>query len=155
MATLNRAAAEAMQEVGVHAATDVTGFGIVGHLHEMLEGSGCAGELDFAALPLFDGVLDYAAAGRRAGADGRRHRVCGGLRELAGASGADRRLAADAEALTAWRVLCDPQTSGGMLIAVGRARARRARGGARAPRGRAEPRSGRVVAGEPGHVLIA
>ena len=63
MAALNRDACGAMQEVGVHAATDVTGFGIAGHLHEMLEGSGCEGELDFGALPIFDGVLALAADG--------------------------------------------------------------------------------------------
>jgi selenide,water dikinase len=52
---------EAMVEVGVNAGTDVTGFGILGHLHEMAEGSGVAAILDYAALPLFDGVEDYAA----------------------------------------------------------------------------------------------
>ena len=46
MATLNRAACEAMLEVGVHAATDVTGFGLLGHAHEMAEASGCAVEID-------------------------------------------------------------------------------------------------------------
>ena len=49
MATLNRAACEAMVEVGVHAATDVTGFGLLGHLHEMVEASGVRCELDLAA----------------------------------------------------------------------------------------------------------
>jgi NDP-sugar pyrophosphorylase family protein len=54
MMELNRAAGEAMLEAGVHAATDVTGFGLAGHMHEMLEASGVGARLDWKALPLFD-----------------------------------------------------------------------------------------------------
>jgi selenide,water dikinase len=116
MATLNRAAAEAMQEVGVSAGTDVTGFGIAGHLHEMLEGSGCAGSIDFASIPLFDRALDYA---RQGVVPGRTADV------IAYASDFVRwpehpvpDAPDDPVALELWRVLCDPQTSGGMLIAL-------------------------------------
>ena len=57
MATLNRAACEAMVEVGVHAATDVTGFGLLGHLHEMAEASGVAvAARSRTQVPLFDRV---------------------------------------------------------------------------------------------------
>jgi selenide,water dikinase len=117
MAALNREAAEAMQEVGVHAATDVTGFGIVGHLHEMLEASGCAGELEFDAVPLFAGVLDYAARGV---VPGRTADVIAYAADFVDwpARPAPLDAGAPLDDLTRWRVLCDPQTSGGMLIAV-------------------------------------
>lgn len=117
MATLNRAAAEAMQEVGVSAATDVTGFGVAGHLHEMLEGSGCAGELDFDALPMFAGVREHAAAGV---VPGRTADVIAYAAEFVVWAAHPAPLAPDApiDDLTRWRVLCDPQTSGGLLIAV-------------------------------------
>ena len=117
MATLNRAACEAMQEVGVSAATDVTGFGIAGHLHEMLEGSGCAGEIAFDALPLLDGVMGYATQGV---VPGRTADVIAYAAEFVDWREHPAPLAVDApvEDLAPWRVLCDPQTSGGLLIAV-------------------------------------
>lgn len=116
MATLNRAAAEAMQSVGVSAATDVTGFGIVGHLHEMLEGSGCAATVEFTAIPLFDKVMEYARQGVVPGrtADVIEHASAFVDWPDHPAAG----LESDPDGLAAWRVLCDPQTSGGMLIAV-------------------------------------
>jgi len=117
MAALNKDACEAMQEVGVNAATDVTGFGILGHLHEMLEGSGCAGELDYDALPLLDGVTDHAAAGV---VPGRTTDVIEYAAEFTAwrAHPAPLAGAAPQADLTPWRILCDPQTSGGLLMAV-------------------------------------
>jgi selenide,water dikinase len=117
MATLNRAASEAMQEVGVSAATDVTGFGILGHLHEMLEGSGCAGEVVFESLPLLDGVLGYATQGV---VPGRTADVITFAAEFAEWRDHPAPLGphAPVEDFAPWRVLCDPQTSGGLLIAV-------------------------------------
>jgi selenide, water dikinase len=117
MAALNRSAAEAMQEVGVHAATDVTGFGIAGHLHEMLDGSGCAGEIDFDSLPVFPGALEYATRGVVPG------RTADVIAYAADFVDWPQRPTptmpeAPVEDLARWRVLCDPQTSGGMLIAV-------------------------------------
>jgi len=153
MATLNRAAAEAMQEVGVSAATDVTGFGIVGHLHEMLEGSGLAGEIHFDALPLFPGVLSYAARGV---VPGRTADVIAYASDFVDWPGypAPEDHDASAEDLARWRVLCDPQTSGGMLIAVAQKRlgqlvdALRSRG--------VEPSViGRALEGESGRIHIS
>ena len=63
MMELNRAAAEAMLECDVHACTDVTGFGLAGHLHEMLEASGCAARLDWTACTSFRATT--AAPARR------------------------------------------------------------------------------------------
>jgi selenide,water dikinase len=121
MATLNRAACEAMCEVGVDAATDVTGFGLAGHLHEMLEGSGCAAEIDFSALPIFEGVLEHAAAGVVPGRtkDIIEYAASFVTWPLRPAPLGD---CDDTETLAVWRVLCDPQTSGGLLMAVPRDR---------------------------------
>ena len=62
MMELNDRAGAALLEAGAHAATDVTGFGLAGHLHEMLAASGQAAVLDFGALPLFEGAFALAQA---------------------------------------------------------------------------------------------
>lgn len=111
MARLNAAAAEAMVEVGVSAGTDVTGFGLLGHLREMALGSGCSAEVDLRNVPVFEGAREYAADGVRPGRalDIRDH-----LDPHVEWGPADE----------AWRfVLCDPQTSGGLLMAVEPSRA--------------------------------
>ena len=107
MATLNRAAAEAMLEVGAHAATDITGFGLLGHLGEMAAGSGLAASVSALAVPLLPGVLAFAAQGVVPGGSRRN------LEALAG------RLTWDPAIDEAHRlVLGDAQTSGGLLIAL-------------------------------------
>ncbi len=63
MSTLNREAAEALQDAEPHAVTDVTGFGLAGHGAEMAEASGLAIEIDLGALPLLPGALEAAATG--------------------------------------------------------------------------------------------
>ena len=152
MATLNRDACEAMQEVGVHAATDVTGFGIAGHLHEMLKGSGCAGEMVFGALPLFAGVLRYAAQGV---VPGRTAEVIEFASAFTDWPGRPAPTAPDApiEDLARWRVLCDPQTSGGLLMAVD---PRKADGLVAALSARAVGAAviGHAAAGDPGHITV-
>jgi selenide,water dikinase len=107
MRTLNRAAAEAMLETGASAATDVTGFGLLGHLREMAAASGLDAEIEAAAVPVIEPARDLAAADVVPG---------GTLENLAhvsphvdfapGLSRVDRVL------------LSDAQTSGGLLIAV-------------------------------------
>ena len=71
MMELNRAAAEARMDCVVPPSSDVPGSGLAGHLHEMLEASGCAARLDWEALPLFDGVYelscDYCRPGKTFG----------------------------------------------------------------------------------------
>ena len=107
MLTLNADAARAMTEIGVNAATDVTGFGLLGHASEMMEASGVALELDARAIPIFDGVLDLVRAGV----------VPGGTKDNARAHAAFTTFAPTIdEALRI--VLSDAQTSGGLLIAV-------------------------------------
>ena len=75
MTTLNAGARDAALEVGdaVHAATDVTGFGLVGHARELLAASGVAGELDAAAVPVIGGVRELVADGMVAGGTQRNH----------------------------------------------------------------------------------
>jgi selenide,water dikinase len=92
---------------GVHAMTDVTGFGLLGHALEMARGAGLTAAIFPDGPALLPGVEDLAKAGVRTGASGRNWASYG-----ASVRGAD--------ALPDWRrdLLCDPQTSGGLLIAV-------------------------------------
>ncbi len=107
---LNAVGGELGGVAGVHAVTDVTGFGLLGHALEMARGAGLTAEID-AAPPLLAGVEALARAGIRTGASTRNWASYGDAVRLP----AD--LAAD---LPEWRrdLLTDPQTSGGLLIAV-------------------------------------
>jgi len=106
MATLNAAAARAMVEVGVSAATDVTGFGLLGHLYEMTRASGVRATIRLSAVPVLEEAWSLVRQGVVPG-------------------GTQRNRAALEQAI-AWRgvgaeaqlLLCDAQTSGGLLIAV-------------------------------------
>ena len=91
---------------GVHAMTDVTGFGLAGHLLEILRGSKLAGEVRFEDLPLIAEALDWAKQGTKTGATDRNWK----------GYGHDVRLAAGAPD---WQraIVTDPQTSGGLLVA--------------------------------------
>jgi selenide,water dikinase len=107
MRSLNRAAAEAMVEVGVHACTDVTGFGLLGHLQEMAEASGVSARISLGHIPVLPDVWDLA----------RRDAVPGGSRSnqryLMEYVTWGERIKPDEQV-----VLCDAQTSGGLLMAV-------------------------------------
>ena len=104
---LNAVGADLAALPGVHAITDVTGFGLAGHALEMCRGSGLAGEIRFDALPLLPGVADLVRSGSRTGASGRNWASYGHEADLA-------------PGLAEWQrdVLTDPQTSGGLLVAV-------------------------------------
>ena len=91
---------------GVHAMTDVTGFGLLGHLAEICQGSSATAVLDYAALPILPNALDYAARGCVTGASARNWAGYGDRVVL------DPRFGEAERAL-----LTDPQTSGGLLIA--------------------------------------
>ncbi len=108
MASLNAGAAAAMVAVGVNAATDVTGFGLGGHLREMLTGSGLSAVIDVEALPVFEGVRDLLAAGHYPG---------GSARNLASI---DPHVRGEADH-DIRRLIADAQTSGGLLISVSEA----------------------------------
>jgi len=109
---LNAVGAELAEVDGVHAMTDVTGFGLLGHALEMCRGSGLAAEIDAGAPALLDGVESLARAGVRTGASGRNWASYGGSVRLP-------------EGLPEWRrdLLTDPQTSGGLLVAAAPERA--------------------------------
>ena len=107
MATLNRTASEAMMEVGVNACTDVTGFGLMGHLTGMLRASGVGAEITASAVPVLPGVDELLAQGV---APGGTHRNEAGVADYVDWDSA----ISDNERL----LLCDAQTSGGLLISV-------------------------------------
>ena len=91
---------------GVHALTDVTGFGLAGHALEMARGSGCTVQIDWSKVPLLTGVRELAAQGMVTGASGRNWAGYGQDVQLpAGFAAPDQAL------------LTDPQTSGGLLVA--------------------------------------
>lgn len=106
MARLNRAAAEAAAAAGAHAATDVTGYGLTGHLGVMARASGVAARIEAARVPLLDGVAELVEAGFVPGGT-RRNRV----------DGADRVVVKGDVSETVQLLLADAQTSGGLLIA--------------------------------------
>lgn len=102
MTDLNDRAAQAVAAAGARTATDVTGFGLLGHLHEMLRASAVSAEIDVAAVPILDGVTDLLADGFFPG-------------------GSERNVAAISEFVDGdadLRVLADAQTSGGLLVAT-------------------------------------
>ena len=135
MAALNAAASEAALAAGAHAATDVTGFGLLGHAHQLARESGVAVELDAAAVPVLEGAEAL-------------------LRGEDAVSGGSRRNRAWADSFTAvapsvpeWRhrLAADATTSGGLLVALPPARAGDVPGAV----------VGRVVAGDPGAVVLS
>jgi selenide,water dikinase len=106
MTTLSRGAADALRPFAPNAVTDVTGFGLLGHAHEMAGHSGVRIELDAGALPIFPGALEAAAAGTRTGGDRRN-------RDFAGPH-----VTADGVLEDLLAVAYDPQTSGGLLVSL-------------------------------------
>jgi selenide,water dikinase len=107
MLTLNKGAKDAALEAGARAATDVTGFGLLGHLHQLASASGLAARIRLRAIPMLDFVRPLAREGR----------APGGSRKNLAYVAPHTRFAADvAEADRL--ILADAQTSGGLLIAV-------------------------------------
>jgi selenide,water dikinase len=132
MTTLNAEAATAARGAGAHALTDVTGFGLLGHLHELCEASGVSAELEAAAVPALPGALELAAGGRAQ-------------------AGGSARNAADAQQFTRFAetvpeerslLLSDAMTSGGLLAAVPPGS------------GMVGTRVGVLAAGEPGRINV-
>ncbi len=115
MTALNKAASEAMVEIGVHACTDVTGFGLLGHLRGIAKASGVSARVHLSQVPLMTGAWEL------------------GVKQEIAPGGTFRNRAFYDHAVVwdkavhpgAWRVLYDPQTSGGLLAAVAPERAER------------------------------
>jgi selenide,water dikinase len=134
MAALNATACAQARAAGAHALTDVTGFGLLGHVHELAEASGLAAEIDAHAVPAIEGVLEL-------------------LDDEAALAGGSKRNRADAEGFTTWadgvpeprrRLACDAMTSGGLLAALAPERAGEVDGWA----------VGRLRAGAPGTISV-
>ena len=104
MCTLNRPGSRFGRLAGVRAMTDVTGFGLLGHLVEMADGSGVSARVEFARVPRLPGVEHYLAEGCVPGGTGRNFDSYG-----------QRIAPLDQDRID---LLCDPQTSGGLLVAV-------------------------------------
>ena len=107
MTSLNREAAAAMVERGVHAATDVTGFGLLGHLRTLLRQSGVGAVIDASAVPVIDGTHALVEAGYVPGGTKRNRADLEGDVTFAEDVPDDLRV-----------ILCDSQTSGGLLISA-------------------------------------
>jgi selenide, water dikinase len=142
MTLLNAGASEAALAAGVRAATDVTGFGLLGHLHRMLAASGAAARIWAAAVPLLPGAADLAAAGF----------VSGGTRantaRMRPVTSLDAAIPAELAVL-----LHDAQTSGGLLLATAAGAAPALLGELRS-RGLPAAVVGEVVPGESGHIDV-
>jgi selenide, water dikinase len=107
MKRLNARAAKLMVDLGAHGCTDVTGFGLLGHLREMTIASATDAHLDSGRIPLFEEALDHARAGDKPGGLGANRRFFEPHVTLA--PGTDPVLA---------ELLYDPQTSGGLLVSL-------------------------------------
>jgi selenide, water dikinase len=141
MTTLNAAAARAMIDAGASAATDVTGFGLLGHLADLCTASGVSATLSFSSIPLLPSALRYAREGA----------VPGGTRtnweHLARSVELDEGLDDAARSL-----LADPQTSGGLIVALPERTADMFRGRRRA--GLLVAEIGRITDGAPGQIRV-
>ncbi len=134
MSTLNRDASRLAVEAGASAITDVTGFGLVGHLRELCAASGCAAEIEAAAVPAIEGVLALAGDERCRAGGSRRNAA-----HAAAFATYDRSVDDDLRFL-----LADAMTSGGLLVAVPPKSASPAPG----------VEIGMLVAGEPGTIAV-
>jgi selenide,water dikinase len=134
MCELNAAAAAAARDAGATAMTDITGFGLLGHVGELCEASGVSAEIRAAAVPSIEGSLDLAGDERCiAGGTRRNGAYAARFTEFASDVGAERRI-----------LLTDAMTSGGLLVAVPPHRAAQAPG----------VRIGRLVEAGPARIVV-
>jgi selenide,water dikinase len=134
MSTLNRDAAAAARAAGAHALTDVTGFGLLGHLHELTVASGLAAEVNAAAVPAIPGVLELLEGDQA---------VAGGTRRNRAYAEEFATFAPDVPEARRWLTV-DAMTSGGLLAAVAPESASAVPGTA----------IGRLTPGEPGTITV-
>jgi len=107
MTTLNRDSSRLAREIGVHALTDISGFGLLGHSYEVAAASGVRLRLEAQAVPALPGALDHAAAGITTGGEARNRDYL-----------ADKVTFSQALDEALERLLFDPQTSGGLLFSL-------------------------------------
>jgi selenide,water dikinase len=142
MSTLNDGAARAALRVGVSAATDVTGFGLIGHLTNMLEASKVAAEIAFEAIPILAHARNLASRGVVPGGTERNLEAADNVEWSPELGPADRYLCVDA------------QTSGGLLLAVPAENEAALLTALKEERTPVAAVIGRVVAGKPGHIRV-
>jgi selenide,water dikinase len=109
MSTLNKTASEIMLKYNVNASTDVTGFGLIGHILEMIEGNGLSVLLDSNSIPILDGAIEYASDGL----------IPAGLYRNKNYAGSSCAVSKSIKQEIA-DIIFDPQTSGGLLISLPR-----------------------------------
>lgn len=143
MTTLNAGAAHAARNAGVRAATDVTGFGLLGHLRSMMKASGCAAEITASSVPLLGGARDLAERGCIAGGTTRNLESVLETTTFDDAVGQVDRL-----------LLADAQTSGGLLLCVTEARVAALLEGLASRYTLPHAVIGKVVAGAPGGIRV-
>ena len=143
MTTLNAGGARAMLGTGVHAATDVTGFGLLGHLSSLLKASGAAAELTAADVPLLPDARAMAERGAIPGGTKRNLQSAADVVSFASGVGEIDRV-----------LLADAQTSGGLLIAVAAERTETLLAALQKERTPVARVIGRVVAGPPGTITV-
>jgi selenide,water dikinase len=139
MTRLNREAATVALDLGATAATDVTGFGLLGHLHKLALASGLSAEIQWSAVPLLAGALELLEAGYVPGGTGRNLEYVRPFVDIPDGVPAD--------------LLADPQTSGGLLVACAPAAADEAVARLRSS-GHAAALVGYTTTGQPGRVVV-
>jgi selenide,water dikinase len=127
----------------VHAATDITGFGLLGHMLELLRASGVGADVDATAVPVIDGVRELLAAGMVAGGTQRNHAFVSDAVDW-GTLPLDEQL-----------LLADAQTSGGLLLSVAADRADTLVAELRTRNTLAAAIVGRATAAHPGEIRVA
>jgi selenide,water dikinase len=142
MATLNKTAADAMIDVGVNACTDVTGFGLLGHLSEMAVGSGVGARISLSTVPVLPEAWTLVKKGVCPGGTKRNREALQGNVTWAPEITNESQL-----------ILCDAQTSGGLLIAVPKARSAQLVERLQAAKTLAAARIGEIVA-DTGHIEV-
>lgn len=146
MKELNKSASEAMKSAGAHAAAAVSESGLLGHLHSILAASGNAAEIEWNAINLFDRVLEHAEDGLSALRARQTARWIDELVDMPGTSEDERKVRMN--------ILCDPQTNGGLLVAVPAESADEFAEQFRKLSGRDAARIGKIVSGEEGRISV-
>lgn len=143
MAELNKSASEAAIEVNVNALTDITGFGLLGHLHEMMKGSGVKAQIKVQKIPVLEATWECIKKEAVPGGAFANQRFLMDKVDFAGDISDEQKL-----------VLCDPQTSGGLLISVSEERLQKLLEALNMRKTLAAAVIGRVEAGEPGLIKV-
>ena len=142
MKTLNKLASDAMVEVGAKGATDITGFGLLGHLHEMLHTSGASARLTMSQVPVIEGVRTLAKFSIPGGTRSNLRYVSDKVRWYEGISEEEK------------LILADAQTSGGLLIAISADKVEKLLNGLAARGVETRAVIGKITAGDAGIIIV-